>query len=162
MTNWKPICQPSHRFSKNLMICSQSQLQQTTTPMSLLKLLTKTLIKTKPRLFLSGNELSWGWGFNSWPGLTRWVKDLTIAVSYGVGHRHGLDPVLQWCRPGSCSCNSTPSLGTSMCCGYNDKKQKKKKKKQQKSKPSIRLRSQVKTSPPLSKLSWIHQSTLFG
>ena len=28
------------------------------------------------------------------PGLTQWVKDL--AMSYGVGHRHGSDPTLLW------------------------------------------------------------------
>ena len=33
------------------------------------------------------------------PGLDQWVKDL--AVSCGVGCRHGLDPMLLWlwCRP---------------------------------------------------------------
>ena len=29
------------------------------------------------------------------PGFTQWVKDLVkVAVSHGVGHRHGLDPAL--------------------------------------------------------------------
>ena len=28
------------------------------------------------------------------PGLTQWVKDLSMAVSCGVGCRHGLDPAL--------------------------------------------------------------------
>ena len=35
------------------------------------------------------------------PGLDQWVKDLKDLVSYGVGSRHGLDPML-WrlrCRP---------------------------------------------------------------
>ena len=33
-------------------------------------------------------------------GLTQWVKDLGVAVSYGVGCRHSSDPVLLWlwCR----------------------------------------------------------------
>ena len=30
------------------------------------------------------------------PGLALWVKDPDIAVSYGVGPRHGLDPSLLW------------------------------------------------------------------
>ena len=30
------------------------------------------------------------------PGLAQWVKDLAIAVSCGVSHRHGLDPELLW------------------------------------------------------------------
>ena len=30
------------------------------------------------------------------PGLTQWVKDLTLLVSYGVGRRHGSDLVLPW------------------------------------------------------------------
>ena len=35
------------------------------------------------------------------PGLTQWVKGSSIAVSHGVGHRHGSDLVLLWlwCRP---------------------------------------------------------------
>ena len=35
------------------------------------------------------------------PGLAQWVKGSSVAVSCGVGHRHGLDPVLLWllCRP---------------------------------------------------------------
>ena len=30
------------------------------------------------------------------PGLAQWVKDPGIAVSCGVGHRRGSDPVLLW------------------------------------------------------------------
>ena len=30
------------------------------------------------------------------PGLAQWVKGSGVAVSCGVGHRHGLDPVLLW------------------------------------------------------------------
>ena len=35
------------------------------------------------------------------PGLAQWVKDPSVAVSYGVGRRRGSDPVLLWlwCRP---------------------------------------------------------------
>ena len=34
------------------------------------------------------------------PGLAQWVEDPSIAVSYGVGCRYGLDPALLWlwCR----------------------------------------------------------------
>ena len=51
-------------------------------------------------------------------------------MSCGVGHRHGSDLVLLWlwCSSGY-SCDSTPSLGTSICRGYGPKKTKKKKKK---------------------------------
>ena len=30
------------------------------------------------------------------PGLTQWVKDPVLAVSCGVGHRHGSDMALLW------------------------------------------------------------------
>ena len=30
------------------------------------------------------------------PGLALWVKDLALAISYGVGQRHGSDPALLW------------------------------------------------------------------
>ena len=48
-------------------------------------------------------------------------------MSCGVGHRHGLDPVLLWLwrRPSSCSSDLTPSLGTSLCCRCGPKKQNK-------------------------------------
>ena len=32
------------------------------------------------------------------PGLAQWVKDPVLAMSCGVGHRHGSDLVLLWCR----------------------------------------------------------------
>ena len=34
-------------------------------------------------------------------GLAQWVKDSGVAVSCGLGRRHGLDPALLWlwCRP---------------------------------------------------------------
>ena len=34
------------------------------------------------------------------PGLAQWVKDPAVAMSCGVGHRHGLDIALLWlwCR----------------------------------------------------------------
>ena len=35
------------------------------------------------------------------PGLARWVKGSGVAMSCGVGHRHGSDAELLWlwCRP---------------------------------------------------------------
>ena len=37
------------------------------------------------------------------PGLAQWVKDQGVAVSCGVGRRHGWDSSLLWlwCRPGA-------------------------------------------------------------
>ena len=43
------------------------------------------------------------------PGLSQWVKDLTVAVA-----------VVQ---AGGYSSNWTPSLGTSICCGCDPKKE---------------------------------------
>ena len=39
------------------------------------------------------------------PGLAQWVKGSGIAMSCGVGHRCGLDPVWLWlwCRPAATS-----------------------------------------------------------
>ena len=56
------------------------------------------------------------------PGLAQWVKDL----------------VLLWAvvQAGSCSSDSTPSLGTSICHKYGPKKQKAKSKKKEKEKDS--------------------------
>ena len=49
----------------------------------------------------------------------------------GVGHRHSLDLALLWLwrRLAATVPDSTPSLGTSTCCGYGPKKTKEKKKK---------------------------------
>ena len=35
------------------------------------------------------------------PGLAQWVKGFSVAVSCGIGHRHGSDPTFLWlrCRP---------------------------------------------------------------
>ena len=57
------------------------------------------------------------------PGLAQWVKDPAVAVSCGVGRRHSLDlsSLWLWCR--------TPTLGTSIRCGYGPKKTKRQKKK---------------------------------
>ena len=54
-------------------------------------------------------------------------------MSCGIGRRHGSDPTLLWLwhRLGGYSSDSTPSLGTSVCCQSgprNGKKDKKKKK----------------------------------
>ena len=52
-------------------------------------------------------------------------------MSCGVGHRHGLGPELLWLWC-SCSSNSAPSLGTSICLRYGPKKKKKEKKRKEK------------------------------
>ena len=56
---------------------------------------------------------------SSIPGLAQWVKGFGIVMSCSIGHRCGLDP-------GSCSSNSIPSLGTSICCTYAKKTKKQK------------------------------------
>ena len=65
------------------------------------------------------------------PGPAQWVKDMVFlwAVVY-VGHKCNLDLALLWLwyRAGSCSSDSNPSLGTSICQRCSPKKQKKKKK----------------------------------
>ena len=56
-------------------------------------------------------------------------------MSCGVGHRHGLDPVLLclWGRPAAVALIClTPSLGTSMCCGCGPKNEQTKSKKKMK------------------------------
>ena len=57
----------------------------------------------------------------------------SVALSCGVGRRHVSDPELlwlwRWRRQGSCSSDSTPSLGTSICSWCGPKKPKKKGKK---------------------------------
>ena len=45
-----------------------------------------------------------------------------VAVSSGVGHRHG--SALALVEAGSCSSNLTPSLGTSICYECSPKKSK--------------------------------------
>ena len=47
-----------------------------------------------------------------------------------AGRRRSLDPVLLWLRhrPGSCSSNLTPTMGTSPCPRYGPKRKKEKKK----------------------------------
>ena len=61
-------------------------------------------------------------------------QGLGVAVSCGVGFRHGSDPtiatVVVWA--GICSSDSTPSLGSSICRRCSPKKQKKKKKRKEK------------------------------
>ena len=61
------------------------------------------------------------------PGLAQWVKGSGVAVNCGVVCWCGLDPVLLslWCRPSiSCSLDSAPSLGTSICHTCSPKKKK--------------------------------------
>ena len=66
------------------------------------------------------------------PGLTQWVKESGIAMSYSVGHRLSSDLASLWLwlrlAAGSCSSDSSPSLGTSIChrCNPGEKKKKEK------------------------------------
>ena len=70
------------------------------------------------------------------PGLAQWAKDPAFAVSRGVGHRHGLDPVLLWLcsfnSTSSCNFNATSSLRTPYAEGAALKRQKKRKRKRKK------------------------------
>ena len=59
------------------------------------------------------------------PGLS---KGFGVAVSYGIGHRCGQDPVLLWQRPVDSS-DLTPSLGLSHATSAALERQKEKKKK---------------------------------
>ena len=87
-------------------------------------------------LWRSGNESNqypWGFRFNPWPHLVG--QGSSTAVSYGVDLRCSSDPMLLWLWLWwQLCCDSTPSLGTSIChrCASPTKKGKKKKKKQKK------------------------------
>ena len=73
----------------------------------------------------------WGYKFYPWPPLV------------GVGHWYGLDPYGIWCGCGigcSCSSNSTPALGTSICCWYDHKKEKEKEREGEREKEKKRER----------------------
>ena len=61
-------------------------------------------------------------------GLTQWGSG--VAVSGDVGLRSGLDLALLWLWLAAVAPNSTPSLGTSICCRCGPEKTKKKKKRQ--------------------------------
>ena len=65
------------------------------------------------------------------PGLAQWLKGSVVATSCRVGHTRGSDLALLWLWRigGSCSSNSTPSLGTSICCRCSPKKKEKQKQK---------------------------------
>ena len=60
------------------------------------------------------------------PGLIQWVKN-PLALSCGVGHRRGLDPVLLWLwrRPVATAPIRSRSLGTSICHESGPRKGKK-------------------------------------
>ena len=62
------------------------------------------------------------------PALAQWVKGSGVAVSCGVGCRCSLDLVLLWLwfRLVATAPDSTPSLGTSICCVVALKRQKNK------------------------------------
>ena len=51
-----------------------------------------------------------------------------VAVSCGVGRKHGADPMLLWlwCRLAASSSDLTPRLGTFLCRGRSPKKEERK------------------------------------
>ena len=70
------------------------------------------------------------------PGLTQWVKDHSIAMSCGVGHRHGSDPALLWLwrRPVAIDPIGHLAWEPPYAAGTSLKRQKKKKKRKEKKK----------------------------
>ena len=64
------------------------------------------------------------WGVNTCPHSVGYGSGIT--TSCGIGHRCSLDPELLMAvaEAGCCTSASTPSLGTSICCGYSPKKEK--------------------------------------
>ena len=73
------------------------------------------------------------------PGLAQWVKDLAVAVSCGVDHRCGSDPILLWLwhRPAAVApiqpLSSELPYARSAALKTKTKKKEKKKKKKEKS-----------------------------
>ena len=64
----------------------------------------------------------WGCGFDPWPSSVG--SGFGVVTSCGVGCRCGSN----WCCHGydiDCSSNSTPGLGTYICCRYGHKRRKK-------------------------------------
>ena len=61
-------------------------------------------------------QYPWEFGFDPWPRSVGWGS--CMAMSCGVDGRCGSDPALLWLwrRPAANSSDSTPSLGTSICC----------------------------------------------
>ena len=78
------------------------------------------------------------------PGLTQWVERPSIAVSYGIGHRHSSDPVI-------------PGLGTSTCCGCHPKKQKRKERR-----PGLQPWACLPEKPPAVPSESLRPRTLWG
>ena len=64
--------------------------------------------------------------FDPWPHSVGWGS--RNAVICGVGRRYSLDLAMLWHRLAAVISNSTPSLGTSICCGFSLKKGGEKKK----------------------------------
>ena len=58
------------------------------------------------------------------PGLTQWVKDLADCHELWCRSKTWLGSGIAVAVAGSCSSDSTPSLGTSICCRCGPKKQK--------------------------------------
>ena len=58
------------------------------------------------------------------PGLTQWVKDLVVPWAVvQITSQLGSHVAVAVVQAGSCSSDSTPGLGTSICCRYSPKKQ---------------------------------------
>ena len=63
------------------------------------------------------------WSWTLLTGLTRIWRCLSCSIGHGCGSGSGLAVGVAWV--GSCSSNSTPSLGTSVCCRCSCKKKNK-------------------------------------
>ena len=66
-------------------------------------------------------------------------------MSYGVGHRHGSDPVLLWCRP-SAGAPIRPLAGKPPYAKGAAQKKKKKKKKRKKEKKKKKKRNEKRVN----------------
>ena len=66
----------------------------------------------------------------SLPGLAQWVRGSGVAVSCGIGHRDGSDPMLLWlwCRPAAVALIQPLAWGLTYAAPAALKSQRKKKK----------------------------------
>ena len=76
-------------------------------------------------LWRRGNESDqypWGCGFDPWPHSVG--RGSGVAMSCGVGRRHGSDPALLWvwCRPAAVAQIQPLVLELSICCECSPKK----------------------------------------
>ena len=67
------------------------------------------------------------------PGPAHWIKEPGIALSCGVGRRHGLDPMLLWlwCRPAAAALIQPLDLELPYAVGSALKKKKKRRRYQE-------------------------------